>query len=116
MQRGDFMEILMSILVCFFALYGVFQLFYNISLYLSSNTKIKTGHIHRLVIIDDKCEDVEAYVRFAGESIKDGELIILLNCSNRAEISNLIYTLENSFNYVKVMTHEEYYNYINEII
>ena len=105
------MEIFMSVLVCFLAAYGTFQILFNFAVSFSTSNKIKMCPGHQLIIIKDDCESLEAYLRSVEMKIEDGDLVILLNCSEDTNILKLLEILEGSFAFVRVMMPEEYIEY-----
>ncbi len=110
------MEVFMAILVCFLAVYGVFQLLYNIAVTLSKSDKTKLNHIHRLITVSDDIEGLEAYIRSVELTIKEGEFIILLNCTNNDIAQRYLDIIKEDFSYVKVMLPDEYEEYIDKLI
>lgn len=107
------MELFLSILVCFLTVYGAFQILYSISLKLSAPDKINIGHCHRAIIVKDE-EDLEAYIRGLETSLMSNEFVMLVDCMMSESMTILLSRLERVFDFVKVMTIDEYADYIKE--
>lgn len=110
------MEVLLSILVCFLTVYGAFHILYNISLRLSAPDKIKLSHCHRTVIVKNEDDGLEEYIRAIEMTLTNNEFVILIDCLISESMSVLLAQLEREFNFVKVMTLDEYADYIKEIV
>ena len=110
------MDVLLSILVCFLTVYGAFQILYNISLRLSEPDKVKLGCCHRVVIVNNENDDIEAYVRSLKTTLLNDEYVILVDCFISESVSALLTKIDADFNYVNVMSFEEYTNYLNGLV
>lgn len=107
------METILSIIVCFFAVYGVFRLLYKCVYYYYDVKKLKTKLSHQLIVIDDNAENLEAYLRAA--NMKEEEVVII-DISTKPETKKLLTLIESEFSNVRVMTSDEYYLYISNSI
>lgn len=115
-QRGDFMDIIISIIMCFLSVYGVFQIIYNFALYLTKNNKTTPMFSHYLAVADDTSTEIEAYVRsLALKMDKNDKVIIITNCES-PEIIEMLLLLEGEYDFIVLMSPEEYINYIDSSI
>ncbi len=105
------MEIIVSLLVCFLAVYGVFKLLCAIAAFFLNEKCIKAEFMHDLIAIDDNSENIENYIR-AKEIKEDGRDLIILDHSTNEEMKKLLAIFENNFCFVKVMSESEYIDYI----
>ncbi len=109
------MELFLSILVCFLTVYGAFHILYNISLKLSAADRIRLSNCHRTVIVKGEEEDLEAYIRGLEATLTGNEFVILVDCLMSESMTMLLEQFERVFNFVKVMTIDEYTDYIKEL-
>ena len=107
------MEIVLSVLICFLSVYGIFQLLYNVACYISKGGAVNPDDIHMVIPVTNKSCNIEAYIRYL--SIKeDVENVILLNMADDAEILNTIYILASEFDFVEIMSYDEYIDYVKK--
>ena len=110
------MDIVISIIMCFLSVYGVFQIIYNFALYLTKNNKTTPVFSHYLVIADDNSSEIEAYIRSLSLKMdKNDKVIVIPNCHN-PEISEILILLEGEYDFITLMSVEEYISYIDDII
>lgn len=105
------MDIFISIIICFLAVYGVFRLIYGIALFLSDGKKFKPKLRHEVVVVDDSSKDVEAYVRSIAMR-EEGQSLVIINRCQSEEMQQLLQIICGEFGFVAVMTDEEYTEYI----
>ena len=104
------MEIILSVLVCFLAVYGVFKLLYKVVYYYYDLNKVRPKFHHTVIALNDDCENIEAYVRAA--VMREEEDIIILDYSRMADTKKLLKIIDSEFYFVTVMTPEQYITYI----
>lgn len=110
------MDIFISIIMCFLSVYGVFQIIYNFALYLTKNNKIMPVFSHYLAVANDNTTEIEAYVRSLALKIdKNDKVIIVVNCDS-PEIKEILLLLEGEYDFIVLMSPEEYINYINSSV
>ncbi len=103
---------IITILICFFAAYGVFQLLYAFACYMTRGKGRIHKAVHRLVPVTDDTSDIEGYIRYL--AIRDNsENVILLNMTDDIETIKLMRLLTAEFDFVYIMSVEEYLEYIN---
>ena len=102
--------------MCFLSVYGVFQIIYNFALYLTKNNKVTPAFSHYLVVADDTSVEIEAYVRSLALKIdKNDKVIIITNCES-LEIKEILLLLEGEYDFIVLMSPEEYIDYIDSSI
>lgn len=107
------MEVVVAILICFLSVYGVFQLLYNVACYVSKGGAVNPDDIHIVIPVTNKSFNIEAYIRYL--AIKsESESVILLNMADDAEILNTIYILASEFDFVEIMSYDEYIDYVKK--
>lgn len=105
------MEIILSLLACFLAVYGVFKLLCAITAFFLNEKCVKAEFMHDLIAINDNSENIESFVR-AKEIKEEGRDLIILDYSENDETKRLLSIIENNFRFVKVMNEGEYIDYI----
>ena len=109
------MEVVMSIILCFFAVYGVFQILYNIACKISKSELCFPQKMHRVIFADKNADKLEGYIRYLALREEKEKIIIIPAFDNDdAEGSRLIEILCAEFDNVDSMTLEEYAKYIKE--
>lgn len=111
-QRGDFMEIFTTLVICFLSVYGTFQLLYNISVKVSTN-KIPSDKLHSVLIIDDSA-DAECYIRNLLLKRTEEEVFIL-NLSENNDTARILEILCYEYPRIKITKKDDYIEYINNI-
>ncbi len=110
------MDIVISIIMCFLSVYGVFQIIYNFALYLTKNNKTTPAFSHYLAVADDSSTEMEAYVRSLALNIdKNDKVIIVADCESM-EIKEMLLLLEGEYDFIVLMSPEEYISYIDSSI
>ncbi|MBE5039606.1 hypothetical protein [Ructibacterium gallinarum] len=108
------MGIAFSVVISFFAVYGILQLIAK-GVFLS---KAKCGrqpaYVHRVIGVRD-CEDtIEGVIRsLAWEDIRED--LIVMDLGSRDDTPEILRRLEQEYDFLKVMTPEEYRVYFDEI-
>ena len=115
-QRGDFMDIVISIIMCFLSVYGVFQIIYNFALYLTKNNKTTPIFVHYLVVADDTSTEIEAYVRSLALKMDKNDRVIIVTACESPEIIEMLLLLEGEYDFITLMSPEEYMEYIDSSI
>ena len=108
------MEIVISLIVCFLAVYGVFKLLCAISFLVLDEKNVRAEFIHELVAVNDDSENIEGYIR-AKEAKEERRELIILDYSKKEETKMLLSILEKEFSFVRVMNNAEYIDYISRI-
>ena len=93
------MDIVMSIIICILAVYGVFRLIYGIALYVTGDKKFSSRMSHKLFLADDSSTNIEDYVRGFGIR-EEGESLIILDLSKSEEMKNLLQILDCQFGFL----------------
>ena len=114
MQRGVFMGIAISIIISFFAVYGVLQLIAKGVFLSRARCGCQPAYVHRLIGVRD-CEDsVEGMVRsLAWEDIR--EELIVIDLGSTDETGEILRRLEGEYDFLHVMTPAEYRAYIADM-
>ena len=107
------MEVIMSILICFLSVYGVFQLLYNLSCYVTKGGAIAPELTHKIIPVTNRSCNLEAYIRYLAIK-EDDKNVILLNMADDAEILKTIYILSSEFDFVDVMSYDEYIGFVKK--
>lgn len=103
----------LSIIFCFFAAFGVFQVLYAFACYMTRGKGDVHKEVHRLVPITNDMNDIEGYIRYL--ALKDNEEnVILLNMTDDVETIRLMRLLAAEFEFVYIMTKDEYIEYIED--
>ncbi len=105
------MDTIMPVVICFLSLYGIFHLLYSIAGGLCKSAKIKSRYSHNVIAVDDFSENTEAYVRQLAMQEEEASLIII-NYTESKECKQILDILEAEFDFVKVLTPNEYAEYI----
>lgn len=108
------MEIFLSIIICFLAVYGVFRLIYAITLFLLDSKKFEPKSSHRLIAVNDHSSNIEGYLR-ALAIREEGENIIILDHTKSDEMQQILQILEGEFGFITVMDNAQYIDYINSL-
>lgn len=104
------MQIIITAIISFLAVYGLFELLHKIFIietHVKSNVRFK----HKIIAVDDNSVDVEADIRAAAE---DEEEVILLDYSKTSEMSDILSHIQNEFSYAEVMKEDDYLRFLNE--
>lgn len=107
------MDILISVFMFFFALYGVIQLLYNLALFFAKGKDMDFTAVHKVIFVDDNSYNLENYVRYYALN-GDGENFILINKAYNDEIIKEAEILACEFNFVQVMEEDAYLKFISE--
>ena len=107
------MEVVLSVLICFLSVYGIFQLLYNVACYISKGGAVNPDDIHMVIPVTNKSCNIEAYIRYLAIK-EENESVILLNMADDAEILNTIYILASEFDFVEIMSYDEYIDYVKK--
>ncbi len=105
------MNIVLSVIICFFTAYGVFQLLYSFACIMTKGRGKIQRRVHRLVPVTDDAKDIEGYVRYLALRDND-ENVILLNMAEDKDVLNIMRMLMAEFDFVYVMTPYEYAEYV----
>ena len=110
------MDILMSIVMCFLAVYGVFQIIYNFALYLTRNNKTQPIFSHYILVADDNSTEIEAYIRSLALKMNKNDKVILITTCKSEEIKKILLLLERKYDFISLMEPEEYITYIDDTV
>lgn len=117
-QRGDFMEVVMSVVLCFFAVYGFFQILYNIACKIAKSDLCIPEKKHILICVDKNTDKLEGYIRYISMQENMDKIILLCNpeCKNNPESKKLIDIICSEFDEAEVMNITEYNDYISSLM
>lgn len=106
-----FLDTIMSVIICFLSVYGTFHLLYSLAQHL--NKRISTEHLyfHTVIGADESTENIEEYVRKAALQ-NDIKSLAIINYSDDKDYKQLLDILQSEFEFVSVLTPDEYKDYI----
>lgn len=105
------MDIIISIVICFLSVYGIFQLLYNIACKMPKPPKTAKINSHRVVVADDNSNWIEGYVRVMAMQ-EEEERLFIINKSENAEMTEILDILSAEFSFVEPVSAEEYIKYM----
>lgn len=105
------MEILISVLICFLSVYGILQLLYNLAYHMTKSESNLQRRAHKIVVVTNDSLNLESYIRHLAIKEED-ENVILLDRADDHEMIHLMYNLSNEFDFVSVMSFDEYMRFI----
>lgn len=114
------MNIFVSAVICFFAVYGVMQLFLRFAAGLRPPGNIHTGDVYTVMAVRNQEESVEGMIRSAvwkalarqgGRTIND---IVVLDLGSEDETRDILQRLEQEYDFVHVMSREDYIDAVKE--
>lgn len=110
------MELILSLILCFFAVYGIFQLLYDIACKTAKSDLTVPKQKHIAINANANPESLESYIRYLSFNENGTEIILLYTDDASLETKKLIELLCAEFDEVNAFTADEYKNYISDFI
>ncbi|MGN0179677.1 MAG: hypothetical protein ACI4DY_09605 [Monoglobaceae bacterium] len=107
------MEAVIGVIVCFFAIYGVFSILYDCIEKAAEPKKTAQISVHRVLFVGKEAGDAEAYLRCAAlkEDLAD---TIIISCFDGEEEERALKLLTSQFGFAACMTVKEYTAFVNK--
>lgn len=107
------MEAVISVIICFFTIYGVFSILYDCIERASEPKETSEISVHRVVFVGKDTGDAEAFLRCAAlkEDLTD---TIIISCCDREEEECAVKLLASQFGFATCMTVNEYTAFVNK--
>ncbi len=108
------MNLFVSAVICFFAVYGVIQLFFRFAAGMRPPGEIHVDNVYTVMAVRNQEETIEGMIRSAawksvarqgGRTIND---IVVLDLGSEDETREILQKLEQEYDFVHVMSREDY--------
>lgn len=108
------MEIILSLIICFLAVYGLFKIIYGLAFALYKTDKTTAKYKNIVVGVDDNSQNIEGYIR-AMSLKEEGTEIIIVDYSDKKDTKKFLKLIAGEFSFVTVTNPDEYAEYIKSV-
>lgn len=112
-KRGDCMNILISTVICFLAVYGALQLLIKLMTASRDRNKSVVQQAHIVLSVKNQEDTIENMIRAIAWDPRSGE-VVAIDLGSDDETPEILNRLEQEYSFLHCMNKEEYIDYISK--